>query len=253
MKRLVHKLLRALVPPAYRGQSSRTVRYAFPAVAFLTVFLSVAAVTVSQKSTIELIVSDATVSAGRTFSVDVYVTAEVPVNAVDIEVAVPSSVKVTGIDTGESVITLWTNEPYVEKGVVYLRGGTFRRGFSGRHLIATINGVSESPGVVTVKVQKTILLAGDGTGATVPYVAGEAATLYVINTDGSYDSSGVGTDAATATIVITDIDGDGDVSLADVSRFMVAWTSRSFIYDFDNDGKMTFRDFGIILSDTFFK
>ena len=53
--------------------------------------------------------------------------------------------------------------------------------------------------------------------------------------------------------IISDIDGDGTVTLKDVSIFMAAWRNQDVIFDFNGDGKMTFRDFGIILSDSFFK
>ncbi len=252
MGKVLNNLLRFFFPPAYHSSASRTVRFAFPAVAFLSV-LFVAAVSVSQQSEVELVVSDSTVREGVPFSVDVYVSAQVPVNAIDIEVAAKESVRVTGIDTGESVITLWTHEPYVEEQTVFLRGGTFRRGFVGRHLVATINAVSDSSGIAEFKVTSAVLLAGDGSGESVPVDKTDAMTLYVENSDGTFATSPVGVGGAVVTIVITDIDGDGEVSLADVSRFMVAWSSKSSIYDFDSDGRMTFRDFGIMLSDVFFK
>jgi hypothetical protein len=53
--------------------------------------------------------------------------------------------------------------------------------------------------------------------------------------------------------IVTDIDGDGTVSLSDVARFLSAWRVKDAVYDFNGDGQMTFRDFGIILSDSFFR
>ena len=52
---------------------------------------------------------------------------------------------------------------------------------------------------------------------------------------------------------VTDIDGDGDIDLGDLSAFMAAWFLGNKVYDFNGDGKMTFSDFSIILSDSFFK
>ncbi len=242
------------VTEPYRRRRNLTVRYAFPMMALLATLLGAGAVSTSQQSSIRLEAVPSTVPAGDSFSVNVYVSAHVPVNAVDIDVAIPSNARVTGIDTGESVITLWTQDPYLEGNTVVLRGGTFRKGFIGEHLIATINAEALSSGIGEFVVRDVTLLAGDGSGSSVSVGDQEGARLYIANADGTFaDSQTVATDGAVAVIVVTDIDGDGDVSLTDVSRFMVAWTSQSLVYDFDNDGRMTFRDFGIILSDTFFK
>jgi hypothetical protein len=239
----------------YRRNQSRTIRYAFPMLAIVAALLGASAVSTSQQSSVRLEAVPSTVEAGKPFSVQVFVSAHVPVNAVTINVNVPSNVKVTGIDTGESVITLWTRDPYVEGRTVVLSGGTFRKGFVGEHLIATINAEATASGIGEFTVRDVMLLAGDGSGTkvTVDKAAG-GAKLYIANADGSFATpQDVAVDGATAVIVVTDIDGDGDVSLTDVSRFMSAWSSNTLVYDFNSDGRMTFRDFGIILSDVFFK
>ena len=53
--------------------------------------------------------------------------------------------------------------------------------------------------------------------------------------------------------ILTDISGDGKVTLRDVSMFMSAWKNKDKLFDFNGDGKMTFRDFSIILADLFLK
>lgn len=53
--------------------------------------------------------------------------------------------------------------------------------------------------------------------------------------------------------IITDTDGNGNVDLKDVSIFMAAWFSGNKIFDFNGDGRMTFIDFSILLSDVFYK
>ena len=73
--------------------------------------------------------------------------------------------------------------------------------------------------------------------------------LYIYDENTSLESIGVNV----AIKIITDIDGDGKVSLKDISAFMAAWANKDVSYDFNGDGKMTFRDFSIILADFFFK
>jgi hypothetical protein len=244
----------------YGIKKSRTVRSAFAFPLFFTVaaLLGAAVIDSQNESYIRIESSQNTVKAGESFTIDVYVSAHVPVNAVDIALDFPKDqVDITGIDVGRSVITLWTEEPFVENNAVILRGGTFRKGFLGDHLIATINARAETSGLATFEVGDIVLLAGDGTGSRVEVTenSNQRTQLYIANEDGTFYASGdtVGVEGAVTVRILTDIDGDGLVSVNDLSRFMTAWTKRDQIFDFSGDGRMTFRDFGIILSDTFFK
>lgn len=240
---------------------SRTVRLAFP-LTFITAGLLAAQALTSTGSSILVVPSTNALQRNEPFSIDIFVDAKQEINAVNLELSFPiNRMKVTGIDTGQSVITLWTTDPYVEGNKVILRGGTFRRGFKGQHLIATVNAVALETGIAEVAISESLLLAGDGAGTKVRTTGSEdTAKIYIANKDGSFEGVITGNDTDGYSIsanleirIYTDIDGDGDVSLADVSRFMAAWFSKSVIYDFNGDGKMTFFDFGIILSDSFFK
>lgn len=235
-------------------------RYAFPMIFTFVALLGASAIVSSNKSFIRLQSSVQTLHAGETFYIDVYVTAHVPVNAVDITLAFPKNqIKVTGIDKGESVLTLWTQEPTVTDNKVLLSGGTFRKGFIGDHKIATINAQAIETGLAKFSVDDVLLLAGDGSGTkvTVSKTSEDSATLYITKEDGiakpASDTDPIAIKGTTSVVIITDIDGDGNVSLGDISRFMVAWQSRSVVYDFNGDGIMTFRDFGIILADSFLR
>ena len=153
-----------------------------------------------------------------------------------------------GIDTGTSVITLWTEEPYFKNGKIYLRGGTFRKGFIGEHTLAHIKVRAIEAGNARIFVDKTTLVAGDGKGTEV-----EAS-----NDDGQNEvkiavmsSEGVLSGKATISL-ITDTNGDGDVDLSDISAFMSAWFTKTKTFDFDGDGRMTLKDFSVLLSDSFF-
>lgn len=233
----------------------RTVRYTSAVVALVAMLFGVGAVTSSQQSSVRLEASTATVRAGQSFAVTLYVSAHVPVNAIDIKVSVPSEVRITGIDTGESVVTLWPEPPAVSGSQITLRGGTYRKGFIGEHAIATINAVATASGLATFQVTAATLLAGDGAGTEVKVTnENEGAKLYIANADGTYaDPALVNLDGAVAVVVVTDIDGDGTVTLTDVSRFMAAWADRRSIYDFNGDNQMNFRDFSIILFDSFLR
>ncbi len=244
------------ISSCFRPNKSATVRFAFPLVFAIAAFLGAAAIVPDTKSFIHLESSVASVKSGETFQIGIYVSAHVPVNAVNISLEFPKEqIKVVSIDKGQSVLTLWTEEPHVEGNKVSLTGGTFRRGFVGDHLIATINAKAIQTGLAKFSVDTVDLLAGDGSGSkvTVTKTDKESATLVISSADGTALTStdAVGIKGEASVVIVTDIDGDGKVTLADISRFMSAWASKNATFDFNGDGVMSFRDFGIILSDSF--
>jgi hypothetical protein len=231
------------------------VRYAFPLVFAFAAILAASTIASGNKSFVHLESSVKSVRAGEQFTIDVYVTAHVPVNAVDLTLDFPKDyITITGIDTGESVITLWTEEPSVKGTSVVMRGGTFRKGFLGDHLIATINAKATQTGVADFSVDSVTLLAGDGSGSkvSVAKTGEEEKSFFIIDEQGAVkNSDSVGVKGEVSVVLVTDIDSDGVVTLGDISRFMGAWSGKTAVYDFNGDGIMSFRDFGIILADSF--
>lgn len=194
------------------------------------------------------------VEAGAMVEILVEAVAHTPVNTVDIEVAFPpDQLQIVSIDKGDSVITLWTAEPVIENNKVQLSGGVYRKGFSGRHIIARINARAVNEGNADVLVRSSIFLAGDGKGTPIAIdpdsnrkAAVQIGKIGVIDPKTTISGK-------VAVAVFTDIDGDRDVDLEDIQAFMSAWRNGNSKYDFNGDGRMTFRDFAIILSDSFFK
>jgi hypothetical protein len=195
------------------------------------------------------------VEAGGEVEIRVEAIASTPVNTVDIEVVFPDAVlRPFSIEKGGSVITLWTNEPTIEGNKVTLRGGVFRKGFLGRHTIATIRAKATNEGAADVLVRNSVFLAGDGKGTPLAIDSDSNQKAAIkIGSKGSQSTPGGTITTRVSVEVITDIDGDNDVDINDIQAFMSAWKSRSKTYDFSGDGRMTFRDFAILLSDSFFK
>lgn len=241
--------LRRLIWP----RRERTVRYMFPVMLGIGGALTAAAILSGDSSFIRLEANKSIVEAGETFSVHVYAFAHVPVNAIDVMIEYDErDVDVTGVDTGQSVITLWTEEPEARDGAVRLSGGTYQRGFRDEHLIAIINFRAKQSGQTNFNAENARFLAGDGTGDEVGLDnqrTDRPISLYIYDED--EDPSSL--DASVAVRIKTDVNNDGRISLQDISIFMSAWSSRSTVYDFNNDGRMTFRDFSIILADYFFQ
>lgn len=225
----------------------------FPALlAFIAVF-GAAAVSTSNSSYIRLVTSATAVETGERFAIDVYANAHVPVNAVDITLRFDSeAVEVLEVDRGQSVLTIWTQDPIIEKDKVILRGGTYKKGFIGEHKIASIDLKAKKTGQNIFSATNIVLLAGDGKGTAVSITdtADSNVSLYVYDENTNLDSIGVNVSVK----IVTDINGDGEVTLSDISSFMAAWNNNNDVrYDFNGDGRMTFRDFSIILADFFLK
>lgn len=233
----------------YARSQNRTVHFAFPIVMFATFFAGLAAIVSETSSFITIATFPTTVQQDEVFYITVDVTANTPVNAVDISIAYdPTLLVVDSIDKGTSVITLWAKEPYAENGRIHLTGGVFQKGFLGKHTIARIKAHATKPGQTYIKADHVSLVAGDGKGSEVASRkdTSEGVKIFVTSANGAI--------VGKATIeLFTDIDGDGNVSLADISIFMSAWFTKSKVFDFNNDGRMTVNDFSILLSDSFFK
>lgn len=247
--KFIQRLIATVFPTA-QLHNSRTVRYAFSFLFLFATVLGMAAVGTKITSSVSLVSSASTVEEGQVFSVTVLVFAAVPVNAVDLTITFPATqVEVLGIDRGESVLTLWTEDPHVEGSSVIMRGGTFKKGFVGEHKIATIKVKAKAAGLAQFLAGNVKLLAGDGKGSDVTADVSAAIAKTNIYTAGQIPASSLVANARL--VLVTDIDGDGAVSLRDISSFMASWAGVGAKYDFNNDGAMTFRDFSILLSDYF--
>lgn len=232
-----------------------TVHYMFPIVAMSFGIIG-ATYIAGGSSYVILTPTPAYVASGDTLLIKVEAVAHTPVNTVDIEVSFPSDqLKITGIDKGGSVITLWTTEPKVEGNKVILRGGVYRKGFLGRHTIATLRAKAINAGDADILVRNSVFLAGDGKGTQVTIDKGnhKSAAIEIGAPGTTATKKGTTLTGKVAVEVITDIDGDSDVDFADIQAFMSAWQRGGKVYDFSGDGRMTFRDFAILLSDSFFK
>ncbi len=248
---IIRTILAKFISPM-KGNSARTVRYMFPMVAGIMVLLGAQLASSLESSYIRLEIDKTTVQTDERFSVDVYAYAHVPVNAVDVTLKFDSNkAEVLEVDRGQSVLTIWTEDPVVTDNSVVLRGGTFRRGFLGEHKIARIDLQAKGTGSSQFSATEIMLLAGDGQGS--PVSTSESSdsnvSLYIYDKNTNPEDIEIEVDVR----IITDLDGDGRVTLRDISVFMSDWGNKSRIHDFNGDGKTTFRDFSIILASFFFQ
>ena len=249
LQRMFHKLISFLFPQ-WPHKETTTVRYTFNTLALGAILFGLASILASDSSYITLKTTPSSVHEGETFYMEIIASAHVPVNAVDLKIEYPESkMRIESIDTGTSVITLWAEEPYAKSGYIYLRGGMYKKGFIGEHTIARVRATALATGVAHVNTLDATFIAGDGLGTEVVVKDTDSGSTDLTITRGE-DNTLSGTVAVT---IITDIDGDGEVTLRDISSFMAAWFTKEKTFDFNGDGRMTFIDFSILLSDSFFK
>ncbi len=247
MKRLMNWISNSILPPKKKG----VVRFMFPAAASIVALMSASVILSTEASYVRLEASKTTVEAGGNFSVQIYAYAHEPVNAIDVTINYDSNkVSVEQIDRGQSVITIWTEDPVITDNKIIFSGGTFRRGFLKEHLIASVDFKAKSTGPSEFSVSDLLLLAGDGTGTEVAVSEVIDSKLNLFIYDENSDPAKIKVEATLN--LLTDLDGDGKITLRDISAFMAAWHDKSAFYDFNSDGKMSFRDFSIILANYFF-
>lgn len=239
--------------PKTRQARSRTVRYMFPAViGGVTAFALFSSTITSTDSYLYISVPNQAVEVGAIVPVTVKANAAVPINAIEATLVFDeNSVEVFGVDRGQSVITIWTEDPVVTDTAVSLRGGTFKRGFIGDHDVATINLRALTTGQHTVALEQVRLIAGDGAGTEVTAVDVPASSLALFNFDETTSEEEIA--IAVTSNLPTDVTGDGQVTMQDISAFMGSWSSQTNTFDFNGDGMMTFRDFSILLAAYFFQ
>jgi hypothetical protein len=248
----IRTVIEKIAPSAFLKNSS-TVRYVFSFVFVIAALLGTASVVSKNGSYVSLVVDSPIVAQDDVISIDVRVFAHTPINAVDIALRFPpEQVSVIEIDKGQSVLTLWTEEPAYKDGVVTLRGGTYKKGFIGEHSIATIQVKSKIAGEIEFLADSTRLLAGDGKGTEIssgktPSVVVQVTDADTIATKNDPESSEKTLEAKAFVLVATDLDGDGDVSYKDVTMFMKHWVATDTVLDFNSDGKMSIHDFSILL------
>jgi hypothetical protein len=224
----------------------------FPAMLGTVLLLGASIISGVNGSYVYLNADSSTVEVGEIITVVVGVSAHVPINAVDITVDFPDNkLEVFSVDRGQSVLTLWTEDPVIEEQSVQLVGGTFRRGFIGQHEIASIKFRALQSGQFSISANNVTFVAGDGSGDEIAAseTAANATTIFTFDETTSDEEIEI----AIASGITTDINLDGQVTLQDLSAFMGAWNNSSQFFDFNNDGQMTFKDFSIILADFFLK
>lgn len=199
-----------------------------------------------------------TIILNEEFTVDVVVTATIPVNVFAGELFFDhTTLEVQSIDYHTSVADLWAEEPWYNngEGTLKFEGGTTRKGgFIGTDKLITITFKATKQGVGTLFIKDAQILQHDGLGTEVALSKPSDAIFTIQTQDSSSTTSNLLRQSTTPSnyeVVTqkpsTDLNGDGKQTIADTSILLLNLGSQDMRYDLNLDGSVDFKDFNIIL------
>jgi hypothetical protein len=190
-------------------------------------------------------------------TVKVVVSSDVPVNVFKGELVFDhTKLRVESIDYNTSIADLWAEKPWYENGdgtINFIGGTTVKGGFLGTGALMTIVFVPVDLGPAVIQVVDARILAHDGLGTDVPLTEPIDA-LFTVD-DGSIEEETIARPSPVPSAIAvvrdapqTDLNGDGNQSVADLSIFLVGMVRGDHNLDFSGDGKVNLSDLSILMS-----
>lgn len=195
------------------------------------------------------------VNIGKPFSVSVLVESKVPVNAFSGGVAFDASfLRVEGITYNTEIADLWVEKPWYSAGdgEVQFAGGTTKSGgFTGSGDLITITFMPLAAGVSPLAIHNAAIYEHDGFGSAAELTQ-SIDSLFTIEALGNQariiEKPSTVTKVAVVDEAVTfDLNGDGKVSLIDVSIFLLNGLSNDPRFDFNRDGTVDGADRALLL------
>jgi len=188
------------------------------------------------------------------FVVNVLVEANTPVNVFQGDLTFdPEYLTVDSIDYNNSVADLWTTEPWYSNGAgtINFAGGTTQLGgFIGEDSLMQIAFRTKKVGNSRVRFTDVKILQHDGMGSDAIIAESFDAVFAVIDSSNAVITDKSGNKAKLYVLpntTPTDLNGDGEQTLADLSIFMGDLAGGNLRSDFNRDGKTTLADLSILL------
>jgi hypothetical protein len=193
---------------------------------------------------------------GETFTIEIVTTSDIPVNAFKGTVLFNETVlEVASIDYNISVADLWAEAPWYEDGdgSINFAGGTLRPGgFTGTESLLTITFKALQAGNGDLVLRDTQILMHDGAG-TEATLTNYIDTLFVVENETvaseriEHETMSVADVLVLSKAPTPDLTSDGQVTIADVSIFLLLLPTGNLQADFNNDGKVNTADLSILL------
>lgn len=192
---------------------------------------------------------------GEMTQVDVNVNARIPIDSLGATLSYPKDiVEIVGISKEKSFFDLWTEDTIIheETGHIVFSGGTTdQAGLTGTGTIMTVTLKGRSAGEAVLSFDNVRIYPHDGTGK--PVNTEKRSISFAIAPKSSPTPQTFlsrPTSNPPAATPSPDLNGDGRVSLSDLSILMTGLMSTTYSprYDLNADGVVGLGDFSIILS-----
>lgn len=224
--------------------------------AFIGVASYMAGPTFAPKADITLEPHSGSVLVGETVTLNVMVTANVPVNVFGGEILFdPALLTVASINYNTSIADLWAEEPWYSNGdgsLNFIGGTTKPGGFIGNGFLLSITFETVGEGDAAVAIKEARVLQHDGLGSAVS-VATPIDSVYSIRGESTTTETIVAKNDIGGTVRVrtqpptTDLNADGRQTFTDLSIFMTHLASQNIRSDFNQDGRVSMADMSIIL------
>jgi hypothetical protein len=193
---------------------------------------------------------------GETFTIRIIVAATEPVNAFTGELVFSNeTLEVVAIDYNTTVADLWVEEPWYNRAdnTLYFAGGTTKPGgFIGTDTLLSITLAAKRVGTASLALKKAQVLQHNGLGTEAPLTLSVDALFTTTELAVQTNKLSPFPITKTYTIIPTppnfDLTGDGVVTFADVSIFLLHLGSSDLRYDFNRDGSVTTEDLTLLLT-----
>lgn len=192
---------------------------------------------------------------GDTFVVALIVEANVPVNVFKGLVTFDAEkLEVDSIDYNTSIADLWAEEPWYSNGdgTLNFTGGTTREGgFIGEGSLITITFRTKATGDAHIALSEMRILQHDGLGSDVT-VEKPIDGIFAIESETLKRQTVFENEVSGPTVSVvpttpdTDLNDDGEQTIADVSIFMTDLATKNLRSDFNQDAKVDLRDLSIL-------
>lgn len=196
------------------------------------------------------------ISRDNTFTIDVVVASDIPVNVFAGELYFDTSVlNVQSINYNTSIADLWAERPWYSNGdgtLNFIGGTTKSGGFVGEGTLLSITFLAHSSGEAVVTFESTQILQHDGLGTLAELEQPIDAIFTVPQQTNENTVTTIQSEAQTSEIKIleedltTDLNGDGKQTITDISIFMQYLAIQDERADFDRDGNVDFGDLTIL-------
>jgi hypothetical protein len=194
---------------------------------------------------------------GEEFEVQLVVESSIPVNAFSGDLTFNTDVlSVARIDYNTSIANLWVQEPWYSngEGTINFAGGTTKAGgFQGTGTLITVTFTTLKEGQGFIGITNARILQHDGLGSETNLEQPIDAIFTIENSTGNSVDVLHKSDPKSTWFNVqkekpsTDLNADGEQTIADVSIFMMQMVSQNMQSDFNEDGKVSATDLSILL------